>query len=196
MGEAADVVLGGGVALVPTDTVYGLAVSPLAPEAVDRVFAMKGRPGSKNLPVMVGDVGAVPALGVDVNDAAQRLLSSELVPGPLTIAFGFGPGDERPEWLAGRVEVAVRIPAHDLLRGLLRRTGPLLVTSANRSGEPTAENLEAILASLLEPPDLVLDGGQLSSTPSTLINCRPVPPVVERVGAAAPETVERILHGA
>ncbi|NHC44778.1 threonylcarbamoyl-AMP synthase [Motilibacter sp. K478] len=196
MDEAADVLLGGGVALVPTDTVYGLAASPLTPAAVDRIFVMKGRPGSKSLPVMVGDPGAIAALGVDINESARRLLDSELVPGPLTIAFGFREGALRPAWLDGREEVAVRIPAHELLRGLLRRTGPLLVTSANRSGEPTGENLEAILASLLQAPDLVLDGGQLSSTPSTLVNCRPVPPVVERVGAAAPETVERILHGA
>jgi L-threonylcarbamoyladenylate synthase len=181
---------------VPTDTVYGLAAHPLATRAIARIFELKDRPAQKNLPVMVADEGDLPSLGVHVNEPARRLLRSGLVPGPVTLALGFAPRAGRPPWLAGRHEVAVRIPADDLLRAVLRRTGPLLVTSANRSGQDTREEVSAILASLLGEPDVVIDGGPLSSVPSTLVNCNVDPPVVERVGAVPAARVLEILHGA
>lgn len=195
--EVAGSVLRGGIVLAPTDTVYGLAVHPEIKPAVERLFGMKGRPPQKNLPVMISDPGRIESLGVLVNEPARRLLNSGLVPGPLTLVFGFDPGAERerPAWLAGRVEVAIRIPDHDLLREILRQTGPLLVTSANVSGEPTPRSVGAVLDSLLDAPDYVIDGGVLSATPSTLVNCRVSPPQVERVGEVPVQKVEEILHG-
>jgi L-threonylcarbamoyladenylate synthase len=181
---------------VPTDTVYGLAVHPLASAAVDRVFELKGRPAEKKLPVMVADPQDLEGLGVDVNEPARRLLASELLPGPVTLALGFGAGAGRPSWLRERHEVAVRIPASDLLRKLIRRTGPLLVTSANRSQEETRQDTSSVLGSLLGSPDLVIEGGTLSSVPSTLVNCNVVPPVVERVGAVPEPRIWEIIGGA
>jgi L-threonylcarbamoyladenylate synthase len=193
--EVVGSVLRGGIVLAPTDTVYGLAVHPEVKPAVDRLFELKGRPPQKNLPVMISDPGRIESLGVLVNEPARRLLSSGLVPGPLTLVFGFNPGAERPAWLAGRAEVAIRIPDHDLLREILRQTGPLLVTSANASGKPTPRSVGEVLDSLLDPPDYVIDGGMLSATPSTLVNCRVSPPQVERVGEVPVQKVEEILHG-
>lgn len=193
--EVATSILGGCIVLAPTDTVYGLAVHPEVSKAVERIFAMKGRPPQKNLPVMVSDPHRIEELGVAISEPAQRLLDSDLVPGPLTLVLGFDPNAQRPAWLAGRIEVAIRVPDHDLLREILRQTGPLLVTSANVSGEPTPEDVKAVASSLLGSPDYVIDGGTLSATPSTLVNCRVSPPRVERVGEVSIETVEEILRG-
>ena len=85
--------------------------------------------------------------------------------------------------LAGREEVAIRIPDDDRVLAVLRRTGPLLVTSANLHGAATPESLADALAQLDGAPDLAIDGGSLNTVPSTLVNCRRDPPVVEREGA-------------
>jgi L-threonylcarbamoyladenylate synthase len=190
--ETAQCLLDGGVALLPTDTVYGLAVIPGRPSSSARVFELKGRPPSRNLPVMVASPDDLGALGVEISEAAKRLLHSGLMPGPVTLALGFGSGP-RPSWLDGRIEVAVRIPRHEWLLELLRTTGPLLVTSANVHAQATRESVGGILEQLTERPDLVVDGGTLSVVPSTLVNCHAQPPVVEREGAVPASRIMAVI---
>ena len=180
--QIVDCLLSGGVVALPTDTVYGLAVLPSCKPAVDRLYALKGRPVGQNLPVMVHSEEALDSLGVDLNTAARRLLGSNLVPGALTIAMGFK-GAPTPGWLKGRDEVAVRIPDDAQLLAVLKETGPLFVTSANAHGRPTPNNLTNVLQQLDGAPDLAIDGGFIKTVPSTLVNCRLEPPVVEREGA-------------
>jgi L-threonylcarbamoyladenylate synthase len=191
--EAAEVLAGGGVALVPTDTVYGLAAAPDDVRAIRRIFAIKRRPPARNLPVMVADPEQLPALGVKVTAAAARLLASEYMPGPLTLAFGFTAPDSMPAWLRGRDEVAVRIPANPWMRELLRVAGPLLVTSANLHAQATQESVEGILEQLSERPDVVVDGGTLSVVPSTLVNVNVDPPRIEREGAVPASKVLEVI---
>lgn len=191
--SAVRMLLDGGVVLVPTDTVYGLAVLPSAQDGVRRLFELKGRPVERNLPVMVPDPAALSMLGVRVSNAARAILASDLVPGPITIAFGFC-DEGRPDWLAGRHEVAVRIPADDALLEILRRTGPLLVTSANFHGKPTGRTVQEIVPTLSGEPDFVFDGGPRETVPSTLVNCRLVPPVVEREGIVSFEQLTKIVE--
>lgn len=171
----------GGVVLLPTDTVYGLAVHPDFPEAVDRLYAMKDRPRNMNLPIMVADVADMEALGVAINAPTHRLLNSDYVPGALTIAIGFVDAP-KVAWLEGRDEVAIRIPDDEHLLAILRATGPLLVTSANASGHDTPTEVAAILEQLHVAPDVAIDGGTIPTIPSTLVNCRVNPPVIEREG--------------
>jgi L-threonylcarbamoyladenylate synthase len=190
--RAAACLLAGGVVLLPTDTVYGLAVHPERDEAITRLFAMKGRPRSVNLPVMISSRDDILALGGVVSRAADLLLESKYVPGPLTLAVGVSPPDLAP-WLRGRVEFAVRMPDDDRLLAIIKQTGPLLVTSANLHAEQVRESVPAILATLVSEPDLVIDDGNRDTVPSTLVNCRLVPPVVERVGAVPAEEIEAIL---
>jgi len=178
---AADVLSGGGVVVVPTDTVYGLAARPDDADAVQAVFRAKGRPEGMHLPVLAASPEQVRALGVAFSPVARAL--SAWWPGPLTLAFGFDASLGRPSWLAGRDEVAVRIPAHDFLRALLVRTGVLVVTSANQHGAPTPRTAADVVASLGPSVDLVVDGGPLRDVPSTLVNVRGPEPVVEREGA-------------
>jgi L-threonylcarbamoyladenylate synthase len=185
--------LGGGIALLPTDTVYGLAVHPAFPDSIERLFRLKQRSRSRQLPVMIASEDELAGLGVRVTAAAGRLLRSSLVPGALTVVLGFG-GGLVPRWLAGREEVAIRIPDDDRMLAVLRRTGPLLVTSANLHGTATPESLADALAQLDGRPDLAIDGGTLNTVPSTLVNCRRDPPAVEREGAIPAADIMALLR--
>lgn len=187
---AARVLLDGGVVLLPTDTVYGLAVHPERPAAIERLFAMKGRPGGRNLPIMVGSVADAEEIGAVVTDAARRLFDA-FAPGPITVAMGLSDG--APAWLAGRDEIGVRIPAEDCMLELLGMLGPLLVTSANAHGRETPATAPDVLDQLVRPPDLVLDGGPRPVVPSTLVNCNLRQPAIERHGVIADEDVEKVL---
>ena len=182
----------GGVVLIPTDTVYGLAVSPNFDESISRLFALKRRPRNVNLPIMVASDAELELLGFEVSKAARRLLRSPLIPGSLTLAMGFS-SDYRPSWLAGRDEAAVRIPNDERLLSVLRKTGPLLVTSANAHSAGTPDNVEDILAQLDGAPDLAIDGGTLRTTASTLVNCRIDPPAIERIGVVPESEVLKYL---
>src|SRR5580704_16807259 len=112
----------GGIVVVPTDTVYGLAAQPADAAAVAAVYRAKDRPEGVHLPVLAASTSQVRALGVAFTADADAL-ARRWWPGPLTLAFAFAEGGARPEWLAGRVEVAVRIPDHAFLRDLLTETG-------------------------------------------------------------------------
>jgi len=190
--RARDCLLGGGVVLLPTDTVYGLAAHPLHDEAAARLFAMKRRPRTRNLPIMVSSVRELEGLAVEINEYARRLMDS-FFPGPLTLALGLREA-EAPSWLAGRVEVGVRVPADEGLVALLESTGPLLVTSANAHEQATPESVGSILAALDGEPDLIIDGGVRPVTPSTLVNCNLPFPVIERSGVLSKEEIERVLR--
>jgi L-threonylcarbamoyladenylate synthase len=183
----------GGVVLLPTDTVYGLAVSPNFDKSIDRLFALKRRPRNVNLPIMVSSDAELEPLGFEISESARRLLRSPLIPGSLTLAMGFS-SEYRPQWLAGREEAAIRIPNDERLLAVLRKTGPLLVTSANAHSAGTPDNIRDILDQLDGAPDLEVDGGTLRTTASTLVNCRVEPPVIERLGVVPESEVLRYLN--
>jgi len=190
---AADCLRGGGVAVVPTDTVYGLAARPVDADAVGAVYRIKGRPEGMHLPVLAASVAQVRALGVAFTPGAEAL-SRHWWPGPLTLAFGFAPQLDRPAWLGGRTEVAVRIPDHDFLRGLLEHTGVLVVTSANLHGAPTPRTAHDVARRLGSSVDLVVDGGELQDIPSTLVNVSGLEPSVEREGALSAAAIAGALE--
>jgi L-threonylcarbamoyladenylate synthase len=192
---AVEVLREGGVIVVPTDTVYGLAARPDDGTAVAAVYRAKGRPEGMHLPVLAASLDQVRALGVEFGGAAERL-AALWWPGPLTLAFGFAGGPERPAWLNGRDEVAVRVPDHDFLRAVLTWTGVLVVTSANLHGEPTPRTASDAAAVLGTSVDLIVDGGRLAEVPSTLVNVRGAAAVVEREGAISRGEVATALAGA
>lgn len=190
MDNVAKVILSGGVALLPTDTVYGLLASPQHPAAVAKIFSLKNRPTAKNLPILVADSAQITALGVQLGSRENALLSSRFIPGALTIVL---PISEAPNWLSGRQEIALRIPNDTALRQLLNETGPLLSTSANASGQATPEDVASILAQLSGAPDIVVNDGPRKSQPSTLIDCQTSPFSVLRRGALSEADLKEIL---
>lgn len=173
-----EVLAEGGVVVLPTETFYGLAVNPRDPQAVARVFAIKGREASKALLVVVANLEQAEELAVLSETWRQRLRA--VWPAPLTVVFPARqllPGSGRT--------VAVRVPAFDLLRSLLREVGPLTATSANLSGQPPAQAPQE-LGPLSEMVDLVLDGGKTpGGLPSTLVDATVTPPRLLRAGGFA-----------
>jgi L-threonylcarbamoyladenylate synthase len=177
---ASEVIASGGVVVLPTESFYGLGVDPRNGEAVDRVFALKGRPTELALPVVCSDWQQVEAL-VSIPDA-HRIKLSRIWPAALSVIAPC-----RAPLPASHTEtLAVRLPDHEMLRALVYRVGPLTATSANRHGEPPSTEVEAALESLLGAPDLVLDGGELAGgRVSTIVDLTTDPPRVLRFGRVA-----------
>lgn len=162
---ALDALSGGRVCVIPTDTVYGLAVSPAAAGAVEKLFRLKGRPRDKPIPVLGHDVASLE--GVVTFDENARRLALKFWPGPLTTVLPRAASFTTD--LGGRGEsIAVRVPAHPLALELLRGSGPLAVTSANRSGEAPLTTAGA--AAQFGDDVYVLDGGPCDGAPSTIVD--------------------------
>lgn len=179
--EAAVALEEGRAVVLPTDTVYGLAASPAVPGATEQLFALKARSERQPLAVLVADEAQARTLWAEVPVAVGRLLGRAW-PGPLTVVLARS-ASARGYDLGGDGEtVGVRYPDHPAVQALARRVGPLAVTSANRSGEPTPTTAGAAAASLTDDVTLVLDGGELSGAPSTVVDCRTDPWTVLREG--------------
>jgi L-threonylcarbamoyladenylate synthase len=188
----------GGVALFPADTVYGLATEPDSPEGVDRLYRLKGRAPDTPAAVMFFDLelalAALPELGPRTRDALARLLPGALtllVPNPARrYPLACGPTPER---------LGLRVP---LLEGQLAPLGalrwPVLQSSANRSGAPDASRLADVDEELRAGVDLILDGGELPGTPSTVVDLSAYESdgswEVVREGAVPQEAVLRCLR--
>ncbi len=175
VGKAADLLAAGMVVAIPTDTVYGLAVDPSQPGAVDRVFALKKRPGEVALPVLVTGWGQVEMVAGTLEGAAQGF-ADQYWPGPLTLVvprrgrFRADLGGE----LAASWTVGLRWPDHPVVQALCTAIGPLAVTSANRHAEPPATSAEDVIVAFTGDDRLsaVLDGGVCDGAPSTVVECR------------------------
>lgn len=190
-----------GVAALPTDTVYGLAANALRPEAVARVFTLKGRSFHKPLPVVVRDLAQAAELAAALPPLFHRLAAA-FWPGPLTLVVAAAP--HLPAALtAGTGAVGMRQPNLPLLAALLAATGyPLTATSANRSGQPecrTAPEVEAQWQDA-EAADivnfLVVDGGRSPlALPSTLVDLTQAGPKILREGAIPTAALEKYWRG-
>lgn len=148
----------GGVIVLPTDTVYGVGADAFQPDAVARLLAAKGRGRQMPPPVLIPDARTVDGLGRDV-PAAARTLMDACWPGALTVIVHAQPS---LAWDLGetRGTVALRVPDHPAARALLTRTGPLAVTSANRTGSPAATTVADAHAQLGAAVALYLDAGE------------------------------------
>jgi L-threonylcarbamoyladenylate synthase len=158
----------GGVAVIPTDTVYGLAASLDHPEAIDRIFELKRRPRDKPLAVLVANRDAAATLANFTDQAAK--MAGEGWPGPLTLVLE----STRPLKMLGGdgLTVGIRVPNHPFTLELLDLCGPLATTSANPSGVETPCFLSEIIEQLGDGVDLYVDalGGSLSGTPSRIVS--------------------------
>ncbi len=172
----------GRLVLLPTDTVYGVAADAFTPSAVTSLLAAKNRGRTMPVPVLIGEASTLAGLVTDLPPTATALAQA-FWPGGLTLVVEHAPS---LAWDLGDAEgtVAVRLPDDDLTRDLLRRTGPLAVSSANRSGRPAATTAQEAAAQLGEHAAVVLDGGPRSnSAASTIVDCTGAVPRVLRIGA-------------
>ncbi len=163
--ELAGVLLGGGVALLPTDTIYGLHAM-VDTGAAARVAAMKGRDQEKAFVIVAASIAQLRALGATVPDAL-----GEIWPAPMTAILVRGNGT-----------IAARIPALDWLRALLERTGPLISTSANRAGDSPVTTPDSLVTDIQNALDAVLDGGPLAGKASTIVSFTESEPRLIREG--------------
>jgi Sua5/YciO/YrdC/YwlC family protein len=156
---AAGILRGGGLVAVPTETVYGLAARADRNESVAAIYRAKGRPSFNPLIVHVADRGAAGELAVF--DARARALADAFWPGPLTMVLPLREGaDIAPAVTAGLPTLALRCPAHAVMRDLIAGTGlPLAAPSANRSGGVSPTSAAHVLSSLGDRVDAVIDGG-------------------------------------
>ncbi|HEX5136718.1 MAG TPA: L-threonylcarbamoyladenylate synthase [Planctomycetota bacterium] len=173
--RAAEILRAGGVVAFPTETVYGICADALNPEAVRKLYAVKGRDPEKACAYLLAGAEAAERVAPPMPPLARRL-ATRLWPGPLTLVV---PGQKDGE------SVGLRLPALELPRALADIAGhPLLQTSANRAGEPAALNAAAVAESLGGTIDLLLDGGRApGSRSSTVVRCDRRSVTVLRAGA-------------
>jgi tRNA threonylcarbamoyl adenosine modification protein (Sua5/YciO/YrdC/YwlC family) len=164
--EAAAVLAAGDVVAIPTDTVYGLAVDPSRPGATALLFAVKGRPDAVALPVLVGEPAV--AFGLGVFEGPSARLAERFWPGALTVVVRRAAAAGAFELGGDPDTIGLRCPANDLARRLLRTSGPLAVSSANRHGEAPCHSADEVRAAFGDSV-AVLDGGECEGLPSTVV---------------------------
>jgi len=183
----------GGVVAYPTDTVYGLAVDALQPEAIARLYAVKGRPEAKAIPVIIGALEQLTLVVATVPAVAARLMAA-FWPGPLTLLLP--PQAYIPAALLGESDrIGVRWPASTISQQLaMGLGGAITASSANRSGAPAALTATEVMIQLAPAVDLVLDAGTVTSpVVSTIVDVTVEPPCLYRPGKIAQPALEAVL---
>jgi len=183
----------GQLIVMPTDTVYGVAADAFDLKAVPELLAAKGRGRDMPPPVLVSAATTIDAIAVDVPDWARALIE-KFWPGPLTLVCT---QQRSLRWDLGdsRGTVAVRMPDHPLALELLERTGPLAVSSANRTGMPAATDADQAEEMLGEKVALVLDAGPSpGSEASTIVDVTTTPGRVLRRGALGLDELNAVLE--
>ncbi|MHB8398251.1 MAG: L-threonylcarbamoyladenylate synthase [Candidatus Limnocylindrales bacterium] len=194
--EAIRTLRAGGLVVIPTDTVYGIAVDLRTQGGVERLFAAKRRPPDKAIMVLVDGIDQLEGL-VELSPAALVLAAAGW-PGGLTLVLPLRDVVGLPAALtAGTATLGVRMPDHAVPRTIARAIGPLPATSANRSGDSAALAAAAADSALGDEVDLVVDGGPVrGGVASTVVDCTAVRPRVLRVGAIAPIVLAAALDEA
>jgi L-threonylcarbamoyladenylate synthase len=182
----------GQLVVLPTDTVYGVGTDAFNAEAVSALLAAKGRGRSMPPPVLVGSVAAAAALAESLGAFGQDLID-EFWPGPLTLIFRASP---TLMWDLGDTlgTVAVRMPLHPIALDLLRRTGPMAVSSANKHGLPAATTADEAQAQLGDEISVYLDGGPCAdNVPSTILDLTGSVPRMLRAGALSVDDLRKVV---
>jgi L-threonylcarbamoyladenylate synthase len=194
--QAIEVLRGGGVVALPTDTVYVIAVALETPGGIERLFHVKQRPPEKGIVLLLDDAAQLASIGIA--NAASEALASALWPGGLTLIVARRPEVALPDVLTGgAATIGLRVPDHDTPRALARALGPLPTTSANRSGFPEARDANEILEQLGNGLDLILDGGaSRGGAPSTVVDVSADQPRMLRPGTIPAERIAAVLAAA
>lgn len=191
--KAGSIIRQGGLVAFPTETVYGLGADALNPEAVARIFQVKGRPPDNPLIVHIGSKEQVHGIAKDISPAARKLIDI-FWPGPLTMIF------RRKEIVpdvttCGLDTVAVRMPDHPVALALIKEAGtPIAAPSANRSGRPSPTTADHVVQDLGDTIDAVIDGGPVRiGVESTVLDLTSDVPAVLRPGNIGLEDIQKHL---
>ncbi|MFN3692003.1 MAG: L-threonylcarbamoyladenylate synthase [Fervidobacterium sp.] len=187
--KACEILRSGGLVAFPTETVYGLGALASNPEAIKKIFKVKGRPSDNPLIVHIADASEIESIAY-LDDKYIDVIK-KITPGPIT--FVFKKKDTIPdEVTAGLDSVGVRIPAHPIAQRLISCTGPIAAPSANRSGKPSPTDARAVMEDLNGLIECIIDAGESSfGIESTIVDLRKFPPVVLRPG---PITLEELME--
>lgn len=179
-----------GVISVPTDTVYGVCARISSQEAHDKLVAVKNRPDEKSFPVMCSNIKQIESIAV-VDENAEKIIKA-FMPGPITLVLK--KNKNLPDYVTnGKDTIAVRMATSDLLKEIIEKVeSPLFMTSANKSGKPTCNNLDEIEkdCSLL---DGMLDGKIKYGEGSTIVDCTSNEIKILRNGPISLKKIEKIL---
>ena len=183
----------GGVVAFPTDTVYGVGVDPFQPDAVRKLYQIKGRPIDKPIPILVGSVSDVERVAQNLPPTFSRL-AEQFWPGELTLIVEAK--SLPPEVTAGGDTVGVRMPDHPLALALLQRFGgAIATTSANKSDEPPATSADEVRSELGDLVSIILDGGQRTTKiASTVLDLSVSPPQIRRDGGISMDQLAPFLR--
>jgi L-threonylcarbamoyladenylate synthase len=180
LSHAADVLQHGGLVAFPTDTVYGLATLPFRNDYVEGLFSAKGRNNSRAIAILIGDYRDLDKVVERFDETATRLAHA-FWPGPLTLVVL--KQASLPGALSQDETIGVRMPDHPVALALLRKVGPLAVTSANLSGQENTNTAEEVYKQLNGRLHLILDGGRTTGgVPSTVVNCMTPEMIILREG--------------
>jgi len=182
----------GGLVAFPTDTVYGLGACANLHQAVEQVYKVKGRPRDMALPLLLADISEISKVAEPVPPGAW-LLAQQFLPGALTIVL------HKTNSISGIITgggttVAVRVPAHPIPIALAEGLGsPIVGTSANVSGKPSALTAGEVLSQLGNKIDLIIDGGRCpGGIESTIVDMTGKTPIILREGAIAKEKLRQV----
>jgi L-threonylcarbamoyladenylate synthase len=191
--QVAQVIRDGGVAAMPTDTLYGLAANPYDAASVGRVFHLKGRSAAQALPLVAADLLQVRTWFGELPPIAARL-AEHFWPGPLTLVIA-APPTLTSEVTGDRATVGVRVPAHAVTRALCAACGhPLTATSANISGTPATTSPDDVARQLGDGLAVLLDAGSTPGGPaSTIVDVTTTDPRLIRAGAISWDDIQACL---
>lgn len=190
--EAGAAIRRGELVVLPTDTVYGVAADAFSPNAVNLLLAAKGRGRDMPVPVLVSSRSMLDAVVIEVADEAAKLVDA-FWPGALTLVLRETP---HLAWDLGeaRGTVAVRMPDHALVTSLIEQTGPLAVSSANRSGKPPASTMLDARLQLGASVAVYLDGGPSGpQVPSSIVDLTGSAPRLLRAGALDADALRAVV---
>jgi tRNA threonylcarbamoyl adenosine modification protein (Sua5/YciO/YrdC/YwlC family) len=188
---AGSVVRRGDLVVLPTDTVYGLGTDAFQPVAVAKLLETKGRARDMPVPVLVGSPRTLPGIATNLSQSAQDLIEA-FWPGGLTLVCAVQP---TLQWDLGETvgTVAVRMPLHPVAIELLTATGPMAVSSANRSGLAPATTVDEAIEQLGDDVSVYLDGGPSGApVPSSIVDVTGDVPRLLRAGAVTEELLREV----
>lgn len=181
----------GGLVAFPTDTVYGVGALAFDGVAVERIYVAKDRPLEKAIPVLIADLADLAKVTLDVPEAAARL-AARFWPGPLTLVVRKRP--DLPVTVSAMPTVGVRVPDHPVARVLLRAAGPMAVTSANLSSQPSPSTAQEVYRQLCGRIALIIDGGETpGGIPSTVVDFTGIEPRMLREGPISKDEIQSFL---